>query len=307
MFRYCMDVLRLSEDATYNRIGAARAARRHPAILELLASGALTLSTARLLTRRLTDENSAELLAAASGKTKEQVEEILASRFPMPDVSPTVRKLPEPNFAAAVVAPAGSAPMDRTGAAALVAPEAPPPPPSRSVVRPIAPERYEIRFTAGAETRELLRVSQDLLGDAVSPKDLDEVFRRSLRLLVEDLARRKFAATESPRESQGQADGSRHIPAGVKRIVWIRDGGRCAFIAASGRRCEARRNLEFHHVDPYAAGGQPTAGNIQLRCRAHNRHEAAIFYGPMREHVPTTRAGTSRIGEVRPLAAHPGG
>jgi hypothetical protein len=150
-------------------------------------------------------------------------------------------------------------------------------------------------------------LSESVLNRTQCDKDLDEVFRRALKLLVEDLARRKFAATESPRVSRGQADGSRHIPAEAKRIVWIRDGGRCAFIAASGRRCEARRNLEFHHVDPYAAGGQPTTEKIELRCRAHNRHEADIFYGPMRAHVPTARPGTSRIGETGPVVAHPGG
>jgi hypothetical protein len=68
MFRYCMDVLRLSEDATYNRIGAARAARRFPDLLDRLAAGELTLTTARLLARRLDEENRRELLAAAAGK-----------------------------------------------------------------------------------------------------------------------------------------------------------------------------------------------------------------------------------------------
>jgi hypothetical protein len=29
-------------------------------------------------------------------------------------------------------------------------------------------------------------------------------------------------------------------------------------------------------------GGKATVDNIQLRCRAHNRYEADLFYGPMR-------------------------
>ncbi|MET0553364.1 MAG: HNH endonuclease, partial [Vicinamibacteria bacterium] len=38
--------------------------------------------------------------------------------------------------------------------------------------------------------------------------------------------------------------------------------------------------LEFHHVDPYALGGPATAENIQLRCRAHNRYEVQLVFGP---------------------------
>jgi hypothetical protein len=61
-------------------------------------------------------------------------------------------------------------------------------------------------------------------------------------------------------------------------VVWARDEGRCAFVAESGRRCDATALLEFHHVDPYGVGGPPTVANIQLRCRAHNQYEAELFY-----------------------------
>jgi hypothetical protein len=56
-FKYCRKVLRLSEDAAYNRIEAVRAAQRHPEILDRLATGSLSVTTARMLGRHLTDEN----------------------------------------------------------------------------------------------------------------------------------------------------------------------------------------------------------------------------------------------------------
>src|SRR6058998_3019613 len=49
LFTYCTQALHLSEHAAYNRIEAARAARRLPMILELVAEGAVTLTTVRLL------------------------------------------------------------------------------------------------------------------------------------------------------------------------------------------------------------------------------------------------------------------
>jgi len=293
LFRYCRKVLHLSEDAVYNRIKTARAARRYPGIVNRLESGALSLTTVRLLAPRLTPENHQELLAAASGKGKQAVEELLACRFPQPDVPARVRKLPSrPVTPALEVSPAG-APTPKTGppvsdgapfaaaaAAAAAALVLPAPVAPRAVVRPFAPERYEIRFTASAEMREKLRVAQDLLGHAIPSGDLAQVFDRALTLLVADLSKRKFAATARPRRSRGQSDESRNVPAEVRRLVDKRDKRRCAFVAPNGRRCGERRFLEFHHVVPYAAGGQPTAGNIQLRCRAHNGYEADLFFGP---------------------------
>ena len=64
----------------------------------------------------------------------------------------------------------------------------------------------------------------------------------------------------------------------MKRAVWQRDEGRCAFVGRIGR-CRETAFLEFHHVAPYAAGGVGTADNIQLRCRAHNQYEADLFFG----------------------------
>ena len=36
--------------------------------------------------------------------------------------------------------------------------------------------------------------------------------------------------------------------------------------------------LEYHHRQPFAAGGKATVENIELRCRAHNAYEAQLFF-----------------------------
>jgi hypothetical protein len=68
----------------------------------------------------------------------------------------------------------------------------------------------------------------------------------------------------------------------VKRTVWVRDLGRCAYIGPSGHRCDERRFVEFHHVDPYALGGAATVDNIELRCRRHNDYEGRLYFGERR-------------------------
>src|SRR6188474_628729 len=97
LFQYCRAVLRLSEDAVYNRIQSARAARRFPIIVDMLRARTLSPTTARLLARRLTPENHEDLLSAASGLGKEEVEKLLAARYPEPEVKASVRLLPMPS------------------------------------------------------------------------------------------------------------------------------------------------------------------------------------------------------------------
>jgi hypothetical protein len=148
-----------------------------------------------------------------------------------------------------------------------------------TTIVPVAPEHYKVQFTASAETYKKLRLAQDLLRHQIPNGDPAEIFDRALTALLESLARKKLAATDRPRESRDPAPGSRCIPAEVIRAVWHRDGGRCAFVGKTGRRCIEEGFLEFHHVTPYAVGGQSTIDNIQLRCRAHNSYESERDFG----------------------------
>jgi hypothetical protein len=95
LFAYCHDVLGLSADAAYNRVEAARVCRLFPQTLAQLDDGSLTVTSVRLLSRHLTAENHRELLAAASRRSKREVEELVAVRFPKPDTPTSVRKVPE--------------------------------------------------------------------------------------------------------------------------------------------------------------------------------------------------------------------
>src|SRR6185503_6701398 len=113
--------------------------------------------------------------------------------------------------------------------------------------------------------------------------------------------------TDRPRRARRPASDSRHIPAEVKRAVYIRDRGLCAYASPSGHRCGERAFLEFHHVRPVAAGGTATLDNIELRCRVHNALEAELFFGASRvsEHsaeyvvspLPRFRSGTKTADE----------
>lgn len=300
LFTYLTQVLHLSEHAAYGRIQAARAARRYPVILDLLGEGAVNLTTITLLAPELTTGNHRELLTAVRHTSRRQVEELLAQLRPRPPVRSSARPpSPAPETGGAntpglqgLSSPAPGHPVAAGPAAA-----------HRSTITPLAPQCYRVQFTASAEMQAKLRAAQDLLRHQIPDKDVGKILERALTALLTDLTKQKFAATDRPRGSHGDGNPgtsseSRHVPADVRRAVWIRDGGRCAYTGGNGRRCTERGFLEFHHVVPHSAGGQATADNIQLRCRAHNNYEANLYLGPEGPPVGDAPVSTDRPGAL---------
>ena len=95
MFAFCVHELGFSEDVAYNRITVARAGRRLPAVVEAVRSGQVHLAGLRLLAPHLTSENHREVLAQAAGRSKREIEELVARLAPQPPAVALVRKLPE--------------------------------------------------------------------------------------------------------------------------------------------------------------------------------------------------------------------
>jgi 5-methylcytosine-specific restriction endonuclease McrA len=279
LFTYCTQVLHLSEHAAYNRIESARAARRFPIILDLVESGAVTLTAVRLLAPHLRDGNHRELLERARHKTKREVEFLIATINPHPDAPSVVRKLPTPVIAQQRPIESPPPTADAPPSSAVSETVMPlPPVPRPTEVKPLTPERYKIQVTVSRETYDKLRRAQDLLRHSVPNGDPAVIFERALRVLVADLERTKTGTAQRPRVASYANPASRRIPASIRREVWRRDGGRCRFIGAHGR-CTETGFLEYHHVVPFASGGETSAANLELRCRAHNQYEADLWFG----------------------------
>ena len=295
LFSYCTRALHLSEHAAYNRMEAARASARFPAVLDGLEDGTLTLASIRLLAPVLTPDNHGRLLDAARHMSKRDVEVLVAAERPQPDAPTIVRRLPAPavcerdrmpvDIASDVDSLERLQPQEqeneRTLNAVRTLTGTPPsflsrPTTRPAVAAPLSPERFKIQFTASREFHDKLRRVQALLRHAVPNGDPAEILEPALDLLLADVEKRKLGLTQQPRTPRGLQPGSRGIPAAVKREVWKRDGGRCAFVGPAGQ-CREEAFLEYHHVVPFAEGGPATTSNIELRCRAHNAYEAEEF------------------------------
>ncbi|HEV8702125.1 MAG TPA: hypothetical protein VGV60_12700 [Candidatus Polarisedimenticolia bacterium] len=309
LFTYCTQALRLSEDAACNRIEAARACRRFPMILDLLASGEMTLTSVRLLSRHLTPENHQAVLKRASRRSRREIEALVAELAPQPDVPSSVRKLP--TFPAMPPAPAPPRTVSSEPAPTMTPSPAALPPTPRPIVRATAPERYRVQFTVGPETHERLRRLQALMRREIPDGDPAVIFDRALILLLEKVEKTKLGAAGRPRRIRPRTDTavpSRNVPRAVKRTAWRRDAGQCAFVSANGRRCMETAYLEFHHVQAYAKQGPATVANIALRCRRHNQYEGELVFGPHRPRSSDGAvAGSSRSEPSRRVDAKRGG
>jgi len=279
MHAYCVDVKHMTPGSAYKRIRVARTARRFPAVFFAVAEGRLHLSAVLVLKPYLTPETADELLAAATHKSKSEIERLVAQRFPQPHGQARIEGplFDEPLSPGTVEIPDAQLPP---GTLETLDAQLSPGTIGDILSRPnAAPERVMLQVAVRPSTRDKLRRSQELLSHQIPSGDWAEVLDRVLDLANRQLEKRKFAATENPRSKPRTTTSARHIPAHVKRAVRERDQDQCTFTSEAGRRCAARRFLEFDHVDPVARGGRASVDGVRLRCRAHNQYEAERVFG----------------------------
>jgi len=280
MFAYCVGELRLSEEAAKKRIRVARAGHRCPAVREAMASGRVHLSGLVVLAPYLSPENASEWLGAATHKSREEIEQLVAERFPRLDVPALVT----PAHAGPPSGPGDEGSPGTVDAHEVTGPTAaegsPGTPCAHARVSPLSAEAYAVQFTRTREQDERFRYLQDLLGHQVARYDLAEAYDRAVRELITRMERVRFGACDRPRAGRRRSDPeSRHVPVHVKRAVWRRDGGQCTFVSGSGQRCEARGDVEFDHAKEFARGGETTVDGLRLRCRGHNQFTAERTFG----------------------------
>jgi hypothetical protein len=302
MFDFCVRRLGMSEGGAFRRINCARLVRRFPGLLGAIERGELHLSSLVLLRDHLTEANVEELVAATRGKSKREVEELLARRAPRPDVPSTLRRLPPPQpqqGRAADAAPASAGVEDArdavsmasavgslapvaVGSLAPVAASAPMPsaspspvpgaPPARARLEPLSDARYRLQLTASAALRDKLERARDLMRHRNPAGDLAVVVERALDALLVQL--------EKERRSRASAAGVRSPSA-----------ARAATRSPSAERVRA----EPPSAEPVRA--EPaSAEHTGVRARGAGGESAS---SPRRRHVPRAvrRAVFDRDGE----------
>jgi 5-methylcytosine-specific restriction endonuclease McrA len=183
--------------------------------------------------------------------------------------------------------------------ATVPAPSEPPPalfeaPRPRTVeMRAVSESQWSLRATIDQSFKDDLETLSMLLSHKLRRGDVAAVLHEAIRCGIEKHGKRKGAVRPkrkvAPKENPSKDPFA--IPAEVRRQVWERDGGRCAWVGPDGRRCDSRWQLEVDHVRPPSLGGTSTLKDLRLACRPHNLFHAEQVYG--RELMRKYRKGES--------------
>ena len=281
MLEYCQRDLALSEDVAKKYLRAARIARDRPVLFDMLADRRLSVSAVLTLGPWLESGTHDDLIAAAVGRSREEIEWLIASRCPQPEM------LSLESGACAVTTSDASLQVSLEGApgpacpsTALESPSSLVPLLPAATLKPLSADHVALTVTMTRATREKIRRAQELLGHTVAPEAIADVLDRALDQLIVALEKRKHGLHRKPRGVRAKVSHrARHISADVRAAVYKRDGGVCTFVGDGGQRCACRHALEYDHIIAVADGGQSTVVNLRLLCPAHNQLEAERRFG----------------------------
>jgi hypothetical protein len=147
-----------------------------------------------------------------------------------------------------------------------------------------------VQFTADKASYEQLQELRALMRHQVPDGDIGKIVGRAISVLLKQVRKQKFAETSHVRPAKRGERPSRHIPAAIRRAVSERDGGRCTYVSADGRRCDSREFIEFDHAKAWTWTRSHSVGDITLRCRAHNQLRARRDFGE--QHMARFRRST---------------
>ena len=287
MFEYCLRALKFDESSAYRHITAARVARQYPEALALISAGELTLTSILILSPVLTEENRMVMFKQARGKTRRELEAIVAGLSPLAPRMDYVQRVPtspaswgppEPN--ASTTGTPGVDPQ-QAGAFEIVAAQRPR---EWQAVMPVSLDRVRIGFDAAVGLMTLVDRARQVLRHKHPEGRLEDVLTEALEVFLDRKDPQKRLGLKPGEAGKALASqprleprfltswrGGRYIAARVKRAVWQRDDGRCVWRFDDGTLCGSREALEFDHFRPFAKGGRSDdARNVRLLCRLHN-------------------------------------
>jgi len=232
LFAYCVEALAMSEGSAGRRVAAARVCRRFPEAFERVARGELHLCALCALAPHLNEANATELFVVCTGKTRRQIEQLLAARSPRPDVREQIRRLPAPSQvrvevisqpvppprvldalgdARSVEEPISRAAGPETVGVATIS--ALPSVPARTLARPrpgarelepLSAVRFGVHFTADAELRELIERARALASHRIPNGDLAGLMKLVVARFVEQEEKRRFGIGTRPHRARSQ-------------------------------------------------------------------------------------------------------
>jgi len=263
---YCVQELKMTSGTSCHHIDAARLLRQLPQLEEKLMSGAIamtTIASAESFFKRearsgnkFDAEKKQEVLAQLESVSTREAEKVLISHSSKPEIL------------------------------------------LKEKITQKTEQLVELKVHLDDETMAMLERLKEIWSHAMPHASFADLIKRAAKETVEkndplkkaersearvqkahavDKQDSKSVKAESPDSEQTPAPGSK---AEIRRQIWKRDQAQCTFVdSRTGERCRAKHFVEEDHIVPKAMGGEYTAENIRLRCRAHNQRHAINCYG----------------------------
>ena len=213
LYKYCTEALIIPEGSAYHRIQVAGVCERFPETLTYLYEGRTTLTNAGILSPHLTAENHLDLLERSAGKTRKEVEEIVAAIAPKSPLSSGIRQRCEP----LLMTPQGSL-QDEPEAKSLSPkdesdPEQTSPSLKPSTMRPATPETYNFRFSADKTFMDTLNRLAEVHGIHGVSTNLAILFEKAME---DSLDRRDPMRRKARRDKRAKAAAEKAAKEGVR-------------------------------------------------------------------------------------------
>ncbi|MFL5273027.1 MAG: HNH endonuclease [Anaeromyxobacteraceae bacterium] len=295
LFYFLHRELGLSKGAAFYRKTAAELLQRYPEVVEPLRSGNLCLSTVVELAKVITPENRGEVVARFVHASKQEAKAISAELRPAEaaphrDVITALEPLPR-----STPAPRLDLPLARVARGEVVrpgetrrdlptcAPESPRAPTLPAVKRdeaePLTADLRRLHVTVSRRFLEKLAAARDALSHRLPDGGTEAVLEAALDLLLAAQDKMRGLVKKPRTAAARPSANTRHVPAAVRRAVFIRDGGCCQWSVSSGGVCGSRTRVELDHIVPIALGGESTVSNMRLLCALHNGLAARQVFG----------------------------
>ncbi len=298
LFYFLHRELGLSKGAAFYRKMAAELIQRFPEVVEPLRDGRICLTSVVELSKVMTTENRYDVLPRFFQLSKREAKAVSAALKP-DEAAPhreVVTAVRAPVAATALALPNRAEPeADRAGhavhpdepshansAKGELAPAMPPSPPRApsSASEPLTADLSRFHVTVSRRFMQKLEAARSALSHSHPGANAEEILEAGLDLVIERHAKRRGLVAR-PRKVPKDAPPAKsdHVPAHVKRAVWVRDGGRCQWPVDGGGICGSTLRVELDHVVPRARGGPSTVDNGRLLCAVHNQYVARRAFG----------------------------
>lgn len=138
-------------------------------------------------------------------------------------------------------------------------------PPESETMRRNSSTSHELRFSLNDNAFKKLDELRGLLAHK-GKRSLKDVFEYSIDLTIEQLKKNKFKLSPKKEKYSMEKSSTRYIPAGVRRAVFEKSGGRC-------ENCGSNYKLEYDHIKPFSFGGETSEKNLRLLCFSCNQRQ----------------------------------